>query len=195
MSVQIQPGLPLHLRKAAAVIYWQAFGEKLGRVMGPAPRALAFLDRVIRADHCIAALDARGTLLGIAGFKTPYGAFADGDSQDLRDVYGRFGASWRSGVLRLLQSEVDNLRFLVDGICVAPEARGQGIGTLLVNALCDEGRHRGYSVIRLDVIDSNLRARALYERLGFEVHATAAIGPLRHIFGFAAATTMVKALD
>ncbi|EEW24823.1 GNAT family N-acetyltransferase [Rhodobacter ferrooxidans] len=195
MNVQIQHGLPLHLRKDAAVIYWQAFGEKLGRVMGPPPRALAFLDRVIRADHCIAALDAKGTLLGIAGFKTPYGAFADGDPQDLRAVYGRFGAGWRGGVLRLLQSEVDNLRFLVDGICVAPEARGHGIGTLLIDALCDEGRSRGYGAIRLDVIDSNQRARALYERLGFEATGTATIGPLRHVFGFAAATTMVKALD
>ena len=85
-----------------------------------------------------------------------------------------------TAVLRLLQSEVDNARFLIDGICVASNARGRGIGTALIAALCDEGRARGYTAIRLDVIDSNLRAKALYQRLGFEVLHSETIGPLRH---------------
>ncbi|MDP4033263.1 MAG: GNAT family N-acetyltransferase [Pseudorhodobacter sp.] len=194
MELEIRLGLPPALREDAAIIYWQAFGGKLGRVMGPERRALNYLDRVIRNDHCIVALDASGSLLGLAGFKTPQGAFADGSPTDLRAVYGPFGAFWRSGVMRLLQSEVDNERFLVDGICVSRSARGRGIGTALIWALCDEGTRRGYPAIRLDVVDNNWRARALYERLGFAVTATASIGPLRHVFGFSAATAMVRPL-
>ena len=38
-------------------LYWQAFGGKLGRVLGPDARALAFLERVIREDHVIVALE------------------------------------------------------------------------------------------------------------------------------------------
>lgn len=194
MGIDIRLGLPEELRAQAAAIYWQAFGGKLGRVMGPQARALAYLSRVIQGDHCLAAFSPQGTLLGIAGFKTPQGAFADGDSSDLRAIYGRFGATWRGAAMRMLQSEVDNDRFLIDGISVDRSARGQGIGTALITALCAEGTRRGYPAIRLDVIDSNWRARALYERLGFVAIGTERIGPLRYLFGFTAATTMVKRL-
>lgn len=175
-------------------MYWQAFGGKLGRVMGPEPRAHAFLLRVLRADHCICALSDDGQLLGIAGFKSPQGSFAGGEAGDLRAVYGRIGAAWRGGLLRLLQSEVDNDRFLIDGICVAREARGHGVGSALVAALMAEATARGYQAIRLEVIDTNIRARALYERLGFAAWRVETLGPLRHVFGFSSAVTMVRAL-
>jgi ribosomal protein S18 acetylase RimI-like enzyme len=194
MTVTILRGLPRHLRTAAAELYWQAFGGKLGRVLGPAPRALSFLDRVIRADHAIVALDSEGRLVGLAGFKTPQGAFAGGGFADLRAIYGLPGAVWRGFLLRFLGREIDNSRFLMDGICVRREARGLGVGSRLVEAICDEARARGYAEVRLDVIDTNWRARALYERLGFSVASSEKMGPLRHVFGFTSATTMVRQL-
>lgn len=162
--------------------------------MGPEPKALAFLERVMQADHCLYALDPDGNLIGLAGFKTPAGSFSGGDAQDLRGVYGRFGGLWRALLLRLLQSEVDNERFLVDGICVAREWRGNGVGTALIDALFHEARWRGYPAIRLEVIEANVRARALYERMGFIVWRTETLGLLRHVFGFSRSTTMVRDL-
>jgi len=191
VSPRLCLGLPPDQRAAAARLYWQAFGGKLGRVMGPEARALAFLVRVIREDHVIAALEG-DTLLGLIGFKTPQGAFAGGDMADLRAVYGLTGSLWRGALLEMLSREVDSERFLVDGICVAAEARGHGIGSALIEAICAEARARGYAEVRLDVIDINPRARALYERHGFVATRTAPMGPLRHVFGFAAATTMVR---
>ncbi|MFN4128711.1 MAG: GNAT family N-acetyltransferase [Paracoccaceae bacterium] len=192
--MQIQLGLPEHLRTQAADLYWQAFGGKLGRVMGPEPRAHAFLLRVLRADHCICAVSDDGQLLGIAGFKSPAGSFAGGEAQDLQAVYGRIGAAWRSSLLGLLQTDIDNDRFLIDGICVARDQRGRGIGSALMAALMAEASARGYGAIRLEVIDTNIRARALYERLGFAAGHIETIGPLRHVFGFSRAVTMVRAL-
>jgi ribosomal protein S18 acetylase RimI-like enzyme len=188
--MRIVAGLPAHLRDPAARLYWQAFGDKLGRVLGPEARAHRFLMRVIRTDHAIAAIDG-DRLLGFVGFKTPGGAFADGTLGDLWAVYGA-GALWRAGLLRLLGREVDNARFLLDGLCVAAEARGRGIGTALLDAMSDEARRRGYGALRLDVIDTNTRARALYDRLGFAPVAEQRLGLLRHVFGFASATTMVR---
>lgn len=194
MTLHISTGLPENLRQDAARLYWQAFGGKLGMVMGPEPRALAFLNRVIRNDHVIIAQGQNGALLGIVGFKTPQGAFADGDTADLRAIYGWWGALWRASLLWLLEREVDNDNFLLDGICVAHQAQGMGVGTALLDAICAEAATRGYKSVRLDVIDSNFRAKALYERRGFEVTKTAPIGPLRHVFGFSSATTMVRRL-
>ncbi len=192
--MQVRHGLPTSLRAQAAALYWQAFGSKLGRVFGPEPLALAFLTRVIRGDHCLYVLDDTGDLIGIAGFKSPKGGFASGQPSDMRAVYGRAGAVWRATALRLLQSDTDNDRFLVDGICVAHACRGQGVGSALLDALMDEARARGYGAIRLEVIDTNIRARALYERMGFAPWRHETLGPLRHVFGFTRATTMIRAV-
>lgn len=194
MGVTIRSGLPDDLRGQAAALYWQAFGGKLGRVLGPKGRALAYFNRVIRLDHCVAAVDG-GRLVGVAGFKVPSGSFAGGQWSDLAAVYGPLGGCWRGLLLWAISREVDNDRFLVDGICVDPAWRGRGVGGALLAALCREGTARGYRSIRLDVVAENLRARALYERHGFQPLRTHRLGPIRYLFGFSAATTMIRALE
>ena len=192
--VTIRHGLPETLLLQAAALYWEAFGGKLGTVLGPEQRALTFLARTIRPDHSLHAIDARGRMLGIAGFRSPEGSFAGGSSADLRAVYGLLGGTWRGTLLRLLQREVENQRFLLDGLCVTREARGQGIGTALMEAVFETGRARGYHSIRLDVIDSNWRAKALYERMGFVTLRHDRIGLLGGIFGFQGSHAMVRPL-
>jgi ribosomal protein S18 acetylase RimI-like enzyme len=192
--VSLRLGIEESQRTEAARLYWEAFGGKLGAVLGPDDRAVAFIAASMRTDHCIAAVDPEGRLLGIAGFKSPQGGFVGGSASGMRRVYGWVGSAWRSAALWSLTNEVDNDRFLIDGIAVTKAARGLGIGTGLVEALCDEGAARGYASIRLEVIDTNWRAKALYERLGFMAVKTERMGPLRHLFGFSAATTMVRPL-
>lgn len=191
--MKISRGLPDHLREDAAALYWEAFGAKLNRVMGPAPRARAYITRAIRADHVITATQ-EGRLLGLAGFKTAQGAFVDGSSRELRRAYGLVGAGWRSVALAMLHQDVDNRRFLIDGLCVVPEWRSHGIGSALIAAICDEGTRRGHDAVRLDVVDTNLRARALYERLGFRAVGTERLGAAAPLFGFRATVTMVRDL-
>ena len=192
MAITLHSSLPPHLTDAAAALYWQAFGGKLGVVMGPDAKAQCYLTRVLRSDHAIAAIGPTGDLLGIAGFKTPQGSFAGGEWADMVAIYGWIGALWRTPLLGLLAREVDNERFLLDGVCVAKYARGQGIGSALLGEICAEAVTRGYTQVRLDVIDTNWRAKALYERLGFKVMKTDRLGLLRYVFGFNASSTMVK---
>ncbi|MDZ4312002.1 MAG: GNAT family N-acetyltransferase [Cypionkella sp.] len=192
MTITYQIGLPEHLRAEAVALYWQAFGGKLGRVMGPTTKAHRFLTRVLRAHHAIVALDDSGHLLGMAGFKTPAGSFAGGELSDIRAIYGMFGAAWRVPLLWMLSDGAEADHFLLDGICVAGSARGLGIGSTLMAAIEDQARAHGYGTVRLDVIDSNWRAKALYQRLGYRVEKTQNLGLLRFAFGFRAAITMVK---
>jgi ribosomal protein S18 acetylase RimI-like enzyme len=194
MRVTLRHGLPEKLRPQAVDLYWQAFGGKLGRVMGPDRKAIAFLQEVIRADHALVALDDQGQLLGLLGFKSPAGSFAGGDLQRMRRHYGVIGCLWRVPLLWLLGRDIDNDRFLIDGLCVDRQSRSLGIGTALLNAACQEARSRGYEAIRLDVVDTNWRARQLYERQGFQIIRRSPLGPLRHAFGFKAALTMVRAV-
>lgn len=193
-QISITPGFTEDERPLVATLFWQAFGQKLGRIMSPEKTALAFIADVLDPSHALTARDGAGTLLGVVGFKTYKGALVDGDWADIRRHYGIWGGIWRVGLLALLDRDVDNARFLMDGIFVTAEARGQGIGTLLIKAICAEAETRGYAQIRLDVIDTNPRARALYERYGFVATDTQSLGPLRHLFRFNTATTMVKTL-
>jgi ribosomal protein S18 acetylase RimI-like enzyme len=194
MAVTIFRGLHPQLRPQAARLYWEAFGGKLGRVLGPDERALRFFERVIRGDLCFSAVGDGGELIGLAGYKTPTGSFAGGTWGDLTEVYGRLGGRLRGGVLWALGREVDNDRFLIDGICVARTHRGNGVGSRLLAALYQEAAELGYGAVRLDVIQDNFRARALYERHGFRAVRTEELGVLRFLFGFASSTTMVRPL-
>lgn len=189
----LQHGIPAHLIPQAAALYWQAFGGKLGRVMGPEARALRFLQRVIRPDHAYVVIDG-DQLLGLAGFKSPEGSFAGGDWADMRAIYGLSGILWRAPLMGLLSRDVDNEHFLLDGICVAANARSRGIGSALLAAIEDEARQRGYGSVRLDVVNTNLRARDLYQRLGYTATNTDNIGLLRHVFRFDSAITMIKSV-
>lgn len=52
-------------------------------------------------------------------------------------------------------------------IAVAPEARRQGIGELLLNSLIDILKERGVHFLMLEVRQSNAAAIALYRKSGF----------------------------
>jgi len=51
---------------------------------------------------------------------------------------------------------------------VRPAFRRFGLGRVLAQALIDEARHAGYSVMLLDTLDDMESARGLYTSLGFE---------------------------
>jgi len=46
-----------------------------------------------------------------------------------------------------------------------------GVGSALLDAVAREAQARGLKEVRLDVIDSNPRAKALYTRKGFAEHS------------------------
>ncbi|WP_084678565.1 GNAT family N-acetyltransferase [Actinopolymorpha alba] len=59
---------------------------------------------------------------------------------------------------------------VLGGIQIHPAFQGNGIGTHLITALIQESRSTA-KPLHLDVDRNNVRARRLYERLGFEQHA------------------------
>lgn len=61
-------------------------------------------------------------------------------------------------------------RIFLGGIQLHPAFQSRGIGTQLITALIDESSAIG-KPLHLDVDKINLRARSLYERLGFEQEA------------------------
>ncbi|WP_298850692.1 GNAT family N-acetyltransferase [uncultured Ruegeria sp.] len=190
MTVTISRGFANQERAEAAALFWQAFAAKLNKVMGPDERGLAFFETVLNPDFALVARDETGRMLGLAGFKTHEGALAGGSMSDLARVYGWFGAIWRALILSVLERKLNPGVFQMDGIFVAAEARGKGVGTALLDAIKREARNQNMSEVQLDVIDTNPRARALYEREGFQPVGEEQTGPLKYLFGFSSAVKM-----
>jgi GNAT superfamily N-acetyltransferase len=62
-------------------------------------------------------------------------------------------------------------QWIIGNVSVLPEYRRRGIARQLVEESVQYAHSRGASRIMLDVIDGNLPAQALYEKLGFEVYS------------------------
>ncbi len=180
-----------NLREQAVDIYYEAFRGKLSTILRDDGRGKALFLRILDPEYAICAMTTdKSRLLGIAGFKTIYGSLAGGGMRDIVSVFGWFGATWRTPLLSLLERDIEPDQLLMDGIAVAREGRGSGIGTALLNAIVEEAARRGMAAIRLDVIGENERARSLYERFGFVAQRTEKIGPLKYLFGFRQSTSM-----
>ncbi|WP_171176200.1 GNAT family N-acetyltransferase [Ruegeria sp. HKCCD8929] len=188
----VMPGFAEAERAQAARLFWQAFAAKLGKVMGPEDKALRFFEAALDPRFALVARDDDGRLLGLVGFKTEEGGLTDAGLRDLAQVYGWFGSLWRAVVLSVLERKLQPGVFQMDGIFVDTAARGRGVGTALFDAVCAEAEARGMREVQLDVIDTNPRARALYERVGFKVIGEEETGPLRPLFGFRKATRMSR---
>lgn len=192
MSLRVGAGLDPEHRAEAARLFWEAFGPKLRLPLGDAARAVAFVERALDPLHAVSAVEG-GRLLGVAGLKTEAGGLLRGRHADLATVYGRWGALWRGAALALYDRPVEPGTLLMDGLFVAPEARGRGVGTRLLLAVAERARAEGRREVRLDVVDGN-RARGLYEREGFRAVGRIEAGWLGPLLGFHGATTMRLAL-
>lgn len=85
---------------------------------------------------------------------------------DLSPEHSRI--AWRDErPIGLAMLAVRGTRAWVGGMGVATEARRGGVGEQLMRALLDSARDAGVRRIQLEVLESNTRARSLYEKLGF----------------------------
>ncbi len=188
--MKIERGFPEHQRAQVAGLFWDAFSGKLGRIMRPEPRALTFIATALSPRHAFSAQSDSGELMGAVGIKTAGGGLLTAGFSDLAGSYGTLGALWRGPLLDIMERPLTEGQILMDGLFVDARYRGLGVGSALIDAVVEEARSIGMDEVRLDVIDTNLRARALYERLGFVPTGRVNLGVFSRIFGFHHSTTM-----
>jgi ribosomal protein S18 acetylase RimI-like enzyme len=70
---------------------------------------------------------------------------------------------------------------LLDTIYVRPRARRRGLARALMAEVAAWGRRHGALYMTLEVLASNVEARAVYERLGFEEESRILVAPLEEL--------------
>jgi len=119
-------------------------------------------------DAWVAAYHYRGDTLGFASVRDADGAHAvltRGDTLGFASVRDANG-----GVLAIARGALDESWLGVTAVAVAPHARRQGLGTLVVAALAAWARARAGRWSFLQVGEENAAARAAYGRAGFAEH-------------------------
>jgi ribosomal protein S18 acetylase RimI-like enzyme len=190
--VRIEPLLPETARMAAAELYWDAFGRLLRPALGRSPRAVDVLADGIDPRRAIVAMDG-DELVGVVGLHYAGHAFTHLTARSMLRHLGLRGVP-RLVPLVLFNGRPDPGEMRLDGIAVRADRRGQGIGSQLLHEAARRAGILGIDVIRLEVVDTNPRARTLYEREGYVAIRTERTPYLRRMMGFGAVTTMERRL-
>ncbi|MHC5705702.1 GNAT family N-acetyltransferase [Streptomyces tirandamycinicus] len=185
----VRRGVPEGSGARVAALYWEAFGRKLGPALNPPETGRAFIAAHLHHDRGVVALSG-GRVVGVAGYRLGDRALTGGGVKEVLSAYGPFRGLPRLALLALLERTPDAGELVMDGIAVDAAHRGKGIGSLLLREVAAVAAENGCHRVRLDVIDVNPRARALYERHGFTPHRTEQTPYLRRLMGFGAVTTM-----
>jgi len=69
----------------------------------------------------------------------------------------------------------------IHDLAVLPQYRGRGVGRALLAAAENQAQRRGCCKLTLEVQDDNARARALYQRFGFEDFVVGKSAPTRFL--------------
>ena len=195
MKFKVTPGFEEGHRRQMAQLFWGAFEGKLHSALGRDARALQFLDAALQPKFAFSAVREDGRLLGGAGIKTDAGGLLVAKRADLSAVYGFWGSIWRGAILELFERPLKPGTLQMDGIFVAADARGQGVGTALLDAVVWTAKMNRCQTVTLDVVNGNSRAQALYERYGFVAAGRQNVGLLSPVLGFRSATKMNLAIS
>ncbi|AWK07619.1 GNAT family N-acetyltransferase [Streptomyces spongiicola] len=185
----VRRGVPEGSAARVAALYWEAFGRKLGPALNPPDTGRAFIAAHLHHDRGVVALSG-GRVVGVAGYRLGRRALTGGGVREVLSAYGMLRGLPRLAVLALLERTPDAGELVMDGIAVDAAHRGKGTGGLLLREIAAVAAENRCHRVRLDVIDTNPRARALYERHGFTAHRTEQTPYLRGLMGFGAVTTM-----
>jgi ribosomal protein S18 acetylase RimI-like enzyme len=190
-NVNISVGLPPNSTPKIAAMYFDIFSRKLGAVLGRRT-AVAMIADHINADRIIVAIDG-GELVGIAGLKYNGNGFFAPDRRGFLKHYGPLVGRIRAGLWASVQTNPRPHQLLLDGLGVQAELRSRGIGTALLEAVNRRARELGKTEVILEVVDTNPRAKALYERFGYKTVLTTHRWSFR-LAGFSSAHLMLRRL-
>ena len=193
--IHYQIGMPESCRLRAAELYEEAFGQKFTPMFKSRETIIEILHDTIKPELALVAIE-NDRLVGLAGFYYGGSSFTGGMTASyIIKKLGLLRGLWAITLLTLLYDrKVKEGELWMDGIVVDSDMRGRGVGTKILEKLAEFATDKGLKTIKLEVIDTNDRARKLYESQGFKETKTEHFPFLKPLLGFSSSTTMAKEL-
>jgi ribosomal protein S18 acetylase RimI-like enzyme len=115
------------------------------------------------------ALDERGALLGVAGVGVYGRRFSQIQLRTFLREFGLMGAisRWLPVFMEEVMTRPGQQQWRLEVLAVTGTSRGSGVGSRLLGEVLAAAREAGVRSVGLEVVDTNVRAMQLYERIGF----------------------------
>ncbi|MQY62377.1 GNAT family N-acetyltransferase [archaeon] len=194
MNLQIRFGVPKNQRYRVAKIFYETFEGTISKNFGNKNKFLLFTSKCLRDDRILVAFK-DGLAVGFAGLQYDKKSFIDANLRQTLKIFG-LGALRVAlfGRMFFFNKAAKN-EILIDSIAVSANEQGKGIGSKLLQSTIDHAQSKGFSQIKLEVIETNQNARRLYERVGFKEAKVQKIPyPFSRLLGFGSVTEMVYRL-
>lgn len=167
MNVTVKLGFPESEREQVAGILYEALEKVYQAVFGTPKRAAGAIAKHLRQDRTITAL-VDGRVVGVCGISHGKKRFLDLGFWDVfRDF--AFSAFRVMFVGAIFEERARPDEMIVESLAVAPEFRGRGIGSLLLEEAVAQAKKQGFVRVRLYVASGNERALSFYHRHKFVV--------------------------
>jgi ribosomal protein S18 acetylase RimI-like enzyme len=190
-------GIPDGLLQEAAELLREAFAEKVAHELRPRDdaQAVRVIAACIEPSRALVALDDRG-VAGLAAIEYRGAPFLLLRFDILVREFGCPGALWRKAysLIDLVAAPRSKHTARLEVLAVRSDLRGCGLGGVLIAAAIGRAASEGMREITLEVVDTNGRARALYERHGFTMIRTLHSGPVTAGAGYRAVHFMRRSL-
>ncbi|MHA1520778.1 MAG: GNAT family N-acetyltransferase [Promethearchaeota archaeon] len=195
-TIEIGNSLSEPQKDAILEIIYEAFEKKITNlelIPESKEQGLRIFKESANFEQCIIAFS-QSTVVGGVGMSFRDRRFYKFRWKVLRKEFGTWGALWRSVIQAFSLGKLKDDEIYIGVIAVSKLYRGKGIGTQLLKAVEDYAREKGFKFITLEVINTNPRAHALYERFGFENIKERKFGAITKRAGFTSSFKMKKIL-
>ena len=188
-----QRGFPSDQNAVAAQLYADAFQRKFVKLLGSKAKIAELFELGIDPEFCFVAIDENENVVGLLGFKIGKEQLITLKLEVFQQVFGKLSGWVRSLAISTIfhRKPESSDQLLMDGVAVSALFRGNGIGSRLFAELIAFAKENNFKSVRLDVIDENPRAQALYKSIGFTpIKHKKVPWPINILIGVSGVTTM-----
>jgi GNAT superfamily N-acetyltransferase len=148
-------------------IYYFAFKQKIKLLIKSKEKAVEVYKKSLNADRIFYAV-MENKVVGLAGLHYENKNFIDVEYRSLRKHFNPFRSYFIYSIYKLISPKIKEDVLRIDSLAVKESVRGLGIGSQLIDKVFQFAKSKGFNEVILEVVDTNPKAKKLYEKIGFK---------------------------
>ena len=167
LNIEIADSINKNQRIRAIEIFYDAFEQKIRALIKSKEKALAIYNRSLKNDQVFYAL-LDGNVVGLIGLHYKNKTFLEFKYRDLRKYFNPLRSYFIYRIFKLTSPKIKDDALRIDSIAVDKSFRSLGIGSQLINKVFEFAKNEGFREVVLEVVNTNPKAKELYDRIGFK---------------------------